>query len=112
MADAPPRPYTNGETQAPVTGSIDEVFAPQLTGLDAFARERIHARLHRTVGNPAAKSALDMTLWDIAGQAIGKPVSELLHRPHARVPHARLRHPRAGGCGSRVSYDFVLDPIL
>lgn len=78
VADAPPRPFTYGETQASVTGVIERIFAPQLTGMDVLARERIHARLHRTVGNPAAKAAIDMALWDIAGQALGQPVSRLL----------------------------------
>ncbi len=78
VADAPPRPFTYGETQASVTGVIEQVFGPQLTGLDVFAREQVHARLHRTVGNPAAKSAIDMALWDIAGQALGQPVHRLL----------------------------------
>ncbi|MER7690909.1 hypothetical protein [Streptomyces sp. NPDC097610] len=65
VTDAPPRPFTYGETQQSVIGVIETIFAPQLTGMDAFARERIHARLHHTVGNPAAKSAVDMALWDI-----------------------------------------------
>ncbi|MFG3289135.1 mandelate racemase/muconate lactonizing enzyme family protein [Streptomyces sp. NPDC048179] len=78
VADAPPRPFTYGETQASVTGVIERIFAPQLTGTDALAREQVHALLHRTVGNPAAKSAIDMALWDIAGQALGLNVSTLL----------------------------------
>ncbi|WP_089098468.1 mandelate racemase/muconate lactonizing enzyme family protein [Streptomyces hyaluromycini] len=78
VADAPPRPFTYGETQASVTGVIEKIFAPQLTGTNALAREQVHALLHRTVGNPAAKSAIDMALWDIAGQALGLNVSTLL----------------------------------
>ncbi|MFJ3801655.1 mandelate racemase/muconate lactonizing enzyme family protein [Streptomyces sp. NPDC090088] len=77
-ADAVPRPYTYGETQASVIGVIETVFAPQLTGTDVFTREQVRARLHRTVGNPAAKSAIDMALWDITGQALGQPVTRLL----------------------------------
>ncbi|MFI5679552.1 mandelate racemase/muconate lactonizing enzyme family protein [Streptomyces cellulosae] len=89
VADAPPRPFTYGETQKSVTAVIEDLFAPQLMGLDVFARERIHALLHRTVGNPAAKSALDMALWDIAGQSCGRPVTELLggHTDRMRVSH-------------------------
>ncbi|MFD3589824.1 mandelate racemase/muconate lactonizing enzyme family protein [Streptomyces sp. NPDC058683] len=78
VADAPPRPFTYGETQASVIGVIEKIFAPQLVGADVFAREQIRARLHRTVGNPAAKSALDMALWDITGQALDRPVTQLL----------------------------------
>ncbi|WP_405863755.1 mandelate racemase/muconate lactonizing enzyme family protein [Streptomyces sp. NBC_00005] len=78
VADAPPRPFTYGETQASVIGVIEKIFAPQLVGADVFARERIHALLRRTVGNPAAKSALDIALWDITGQAVDRPVTQLL----------------------------------
>jgi L-alanine-DL-glutamate epimerase-like enolase superfamily enzyme len=78
VADAPPRPFTYGETQASVTGVIEKIFAPQLRGLDVFARERVHARLDRTVGNPTAKAAIDMALWDIAGQALRLSVTRLL----------------------------------
>ncbi|MDH6625810.1 L-alanine-DL-glutamate epimerase-like enolase superfamily enzyme [Streptomyces sp. LBL] len=89
VADAPPRPFTYGETQKSVTAVIEDLFAPQLLGLDVFARERIHALLHRTVGNPAAKSALDMALWDITGQSCGRSVTELLggHTDRMRVSH-------------------------
>ncbi|MEV0636064.1 enolase C-terminal domain-like protein [Streptomyces sp. NPDC050619] len=78
MADAPPRPFTYGETQASVIGVVERIFAPQLVGMDVFAREPVHALLHRTVGNPAAKSAVDTALWDIAGQALGLSVTRLL----------------------------------
>ncbi|MER6910368.1 enolase C-terminal domain-like protein [Streptomyces sp. NPDC000594] len=77
-AEAPPRPYTYGETQESIVAVIDRVFAPQLLGLCALERETVHALLDRTVGNPAAKSALDMALWDILGQAAGVPVATLL----------------------------------
>ncbi|MFI1329865.1 mandelate racemase/muconate lactonizing enzyme family protein [Streptomyces sp. NPDC020845] len=89
VADAPPRPFTYGETQTSVVGVIERIFAPQLVGEDVFARERIHGRLHRTVGNPAAKSALDMALWDITGQSCGRSVTELLggHTDRMRVSH-------------------------
>lgn len=89
VADAPPRPFTYGETQASVIGVIETIFAPQLVGADVFARERIHARMHRTVGNPAAKSAIDMALWDITGQALGRSVTHLLggYTDRMRVSH-------------------------
>lgn len=77
-AEAPPRPYTYGETQQSIVAVVDKVFAPQITGLSALEREQVHARLERTVGNPTAKAAIDMALWDVIGQAAGMPVSELL----------------------------------
>ena len=77
-AEAPPRPYTYGETQASIRAVIDTVFAPELVGLSVFDREKIHAVLDRTIANPAAKAALDMAIWDVMGRRLGMPVTELL----------------------------------
>ncbi|MDQ8704989.1 enolase C-terminal domain-like protein [Streptomyces sp. LHD-70] len=89
MAEAPPRPYTYGETQESIVAVIDKIFAPQILGLSPLEREAVHARLDRTVGNPTAKAALDMALWDILGQAAGVPVSGLLggYTDRMRVSH-------------------------
>ncbi|GAA1384737.1 muconate cycloisomerase [Pseudonocardia kongjuensis] len=78
VAEAPPRPYTYGETQTSIRAVIDTLFAPGIIGLSVFERERIHAVLDRTVANPTAKAALDMACWDAIGRALGTGVSELL----------------------------------
>ncbi|GHB83190.1 muconate cycloisomerase [Streptomyces umbrinus] len=88
-AEAPPRPYTYGETQESIVAVIDKIFAPQLLGLTALEREAVHERLDRTVANPTAKAALDMALWDILGQAAGMSASGLLggYTDRMRVSH-------------------------
>jgi L-alanine-DL-glutamate epimerase-like enolase superfamily enzyme len=88
-AEAPPRPYTYGETQASITAVIDTILAPQVVGRDPFERERAHADLNRTVANPTAKAAIDMALWDLMGQAAGRSVTELLggYADRMRVAH-------------------------
>ncbi|NDZ78345.1 enolase [Streptomyces sp. SID10853] len=88
-AEAPPRPYTYGETQESIVAVIDKIFAPQILGLTALEREAVHGKLDRTVGNPTAKAAVDMALWDILGQAAGLPVSGLLggYTDRMRVSH-------------------------
>ncbi|MDI3390612.1 enolase C-terminal domain-like protein [Streptomyces sp. B-S-A8] len=88
-AEAPPRPYTYGETQESVVAVIDRIFAPQILGLSPLEREQVHARLERTVGNPAAKAAVDMALWDLLGQSAGLPVNGLLggYTDRMRVSH-------------------------
>ena len=58
VAEAPPRPFTYGETQASIVAVIEQVFAPDVVGLSVFDREQIHARLDRTVANPTAKAAI------------------------------------------------------
>ena len=78
VAEAPPRPFTYGETQESIVAVIRRISAPELEGLSPWQREVVRARLHRTVGNPAAKAAVDMALWDVLGKATGLPVTELL----------------------------------
>ncbi|UAL30322.1 enolase [Nocardioides rotundus] len=78
VAEAPPRPFTYGETQAGIIAVIRDVFAPQVVGSTLTQGEAIGARIARTVGNPAAKSALDMAMWDALGRTLGLQVTELL----------------------------------
>jgi L-alanine-DL-glutamate epimerase-like enolase superfamily enzyme len=78
VADAPPRPFTYGETQAGVVAVVEGLFAPALVGLTLWEREQMQARLGRTVANPAAKSAVDMAVWDALGKSVDQPVTALL----------------------------------
>ncbi|SCX54412.1 L-alanine-DL-glutamate epimerase [Klenkia marina] len=78
VAEAPPRPYTYGETQTSIVAVVEQLFAPAVVGLPLLAREQVRARVGRTVGNPTAKAALDMALWDAWGKTCGRPVHELL----------------------------------
>ncbi len=89
VAEAPPRPFTYGETQESIVAVLRTLFAPAVIGSSAFDREAIGAKVARTVGNPAAKAALDMALWDVIGQALGQPVTTLLggYTDRMRVAH-------------------------
>lgn len=78
VAEAPPRPYTYGETRDGILAVIRGVFAPQIVGLTLTEREVITDRLARTVGNPTAKAAIDMAAWDALGRSVGLPVSAML----------------------------------
>jgi L-alanine-DL-glutamate epimerase-like enolase superfamily enzyme len=88
-AEAPPRPFTYGETQTSIRAVVDGIFAPQIIGLSPLEREVMHTRLNRTVGNPTAKSALDMAVWDLIGQSLGVSVTELIggYTDRMRVSH-------------------------
>ncbi|ROZ89321.1 mandelate racemase/muconate lactonizing enzyme family protein [Gordonia sp. OPL2] len=89
VAEAPPRPFTYGETQDGIVAVIEKVFAPQVIGLTLLEREVVTSRLARTVGNPTAKSALDMAIWDALGKALQMPVADLLggYTDRMRVSH-------------------------
>ena len=77
-AEAPPRPFTYGETQQSIVAVIERLFAPAVVGRSLLERETVHAALDRTVGNPTAKAAVDMALWDALGRSLGVSVNELL----------------------------------
>lgn len=77
-ADAPPRPYTYGETQVSIKHVLEEIFAPHVVGLSVFDRSAVHAVLRRTIHNQVAKGALDIALWDAMGKALKTPVTTLL----------------------------------
>jgi L-Ala-D/L-Glu epimerase / N-acetyl-D-glutamate racemase len=89
VAEAPPRPYTYGETQAGIIAVIEQIFAPQLVGLTLTEREVVRARLERTIGNPTAKAAIDMAIWDALGITLGQSVHDLLggYTDRMRVCH-------------------------
>ncbi|MFR9803605.1 mandelate racemase/muconate lactonizing enzyme family protein [Pseudonocardia sp. RS010] len=89
VAEAPPRPFTYGETQQSIVAVIDRIFAPEVVGLSLLEREVMHARLERTVGNPAAKAALDMACWDALGRTLDLPVTQMLggYTDRMRVSH-------------------------
>ena len=89
VAEAPPRPFTYGETQAGVIAVIEQIFAPDLVGSSLLEREQIHARLSRTVGNPVAKASIDIAIWDALGRTLGLQTTELLggYTDRMRVSH-------------------------
>lgn len=89
VAEAPPRPFTYGETQASIIAVISHLFAPQIVGLALTDLEVVATRLARTVGNPTARAAVDMAIWDALGRTLGVPVSALLggYTDGMRVSH-------------------------
>ncbi|MEP9384713.1 mandelate racemase/muconate lactonizing enzyme family protein [Nocardioides cheoyonin] len=89
VAEAPPRPFTYGETQRGIVAVVEDLFAPALVGLTLLEREVAQARLARTVGNPTAKSAVDMAMWDALGKTLELPVTDLLggYTDRMRVSH-------------------------
>lgn len=89
VAEAPPRPFTYGETLASIVAVVEQVFAPAVVGTELLDREQIRGRLAATVANPTAKSAVDMAVWDAIGRTLGQPVTSLLggYTDRMRVCH-------------------------
>lgn len=67
-----------GLTAGSLVDTVKEL-APHLIGLSPFDVQRAHQTMdHYVRGNQAAKAALDIALYDVMGQATGRPVYDLL----------------------------------
>jgi L-alanine-DL-glutamate epimerase-like enolase superfamily enzyme len=68
-----------GETTESILGIINKQFAPALKGMNPFDIEAIHAAMNEICfGNTAAKSAVDLCVYDLMGQICQQPVCRLL----------------------------------
>ena len=79
QAEAQPRPYTYGETQASI---VDTVGGPLNEALDG-RRPAAHSSSSpsaapRVAGNYVARGAVDLAVWDLVGQILGCPCHTLL----------------------------------
>ena len=77
------RPISPGhfvaDTTHSVVSAIQQIYGPALLGKDPFDLEAItHAFDSRLAGNPAARSALDIALYDLMGKALDVPVHKLI----------------------------------
>lgn len=68
----------SGETQAGAKALIDEHFAPRLVGEDPRQTRACMARLDKVYGNPFAKAAVELALFDLLGKSLGAPLYQLL----------------------------------
>lgn len=71
----------SGETQAGAKTLIDQHFAPRLIGEDPRQIRACMARLERVFGNPFAKAAVEMALFDLLGKSLGAPLYQILGGP-------------------------------
>jgi muconate/chloromuconate cycloisomerase len=81
-------PTWSEESAESVAATIERYIAPWLLGWDAGQIEAVRREMARRVqGNPFARAAVEMALWDINGRALGVPVYRLLGgRVRDRVP--------------------------
>src|SRR5688572_28118007 len=81
-------PTWSEESAESVAATIERYIAPWLVGRDAAGIEALRVEMARRVqGNPFARAAVEMALWDLNGRALGVPVHRLLGgRVRDRVP--------------------------
>lgn len=81
-------PTWSEESAESVAATIDRYLAPWLVGRDASEIEPLRLEMARRVqGNPFARAAVEMALWDLNGRALDVPVHRLLGgRVRDRVP--------------------------
>jgi muconate cycloisomerase len=81
-------PTWSEESAESVAITIERYIAPWLVGRDVTQIEALRQEMaHRLQGNPFARAAVEMALWDLNGRALGVPVHRLLGgRMRDRVP--------------------------
>jgi muconate cycloisomerase len=81
-------PTWSEESSESVATIIERYIAPWLVGREASGIEPLAREMARRVqGNPFARAAVEMALWDLNGRALGVPVHRLLGgRVRDRVP--------------------------
>ena len=81
-------PTWSEESAESVEATVTRYLAPWLRGRDAAALGALRCEMARRVqGNPFARAAVEMALWDLNGRALGVPVHRLLGgRVRERVP--------------------------
>jgi muconate cycloisomerase len=76
--EAASAPTMTGDTLAGLVCAVRDHLAPLLVGEDAWTRPLLTRRMrHALYGNTGAHSAVEMALFDLAGQASGLPLADL-----------------------------------
>jgi muconate cycloisomerase len=81
-------PTWSEESAESIAATLGRYVVPWLIGRDAAQLEMLRLEMARRVaGNPFARAAVEMALWDLNGRALGVPVHRLLGgRVRDRVP--------------------------
>lgn len=86
LGEAAPASY-HGESPEGVMAVIQSIARASILGDDPFAIEGAIGRLDRTIaGNCAAKAAIEMALFDLAGKLSGLPVYRMLGLSALKAP--------------------------
>lgn len=81
-----------GESPETVAVVVRDYLTPAIIGLNPTDISLIHAQMDLAIkGHPYAKAAVDIAVYDLAGKALGVPISTLLggsHRDSIEVAHS------------------------
>ncbi|WP_209123474.1 mandelate racemase/muconate lactonizing enzyme family protein [Alkalihalobacillus sp. BA299] len=79
FGEASPLPMFTGETVEIMKVAVDKELGPAIIGQEIFELDEIHKVMNRVLGKAsAAKSAIDLALWDLKGKSLNIPVYKLL----------------------------------
>ncbi|HET7343440.1 MAG TPA: muconate cycloisomerase, partial [Methylomirabilota bacterium] len=68
-------PTWSEESAESIAATLERYVVPWLRGRDATQLEALRLEMGRRVqGNPFARAAVEMALWDLNGRALGVPV--------------------------------------
>ncbi len=77
-AEAQSRPYTYGGSQATILATVRDRLGPRLVGRSALRPELLYELVRDPDADRVARGAVDLAVWDLVGQLLGRPVGELL----------------------------------
>jgi len=78
VGEASTERWWTGEDAASVRHSVEQFFAPELTGKAVGSRQATRLMDGAAVGHPYAKAAVEIALWDLLGKLAGQPLYVLL----------------------------------
>lgn len=78
IAEAIPRPMIYGETAVSIAHIIGTVIAPAARSLDLLAGEELARRLRHLAGNPTARGAVELAIFDALGKTLDVSCHALL----------------------------------
>ncbi len=79
IGDTSPCPMFSYESSESVVGILQNYLFPAIKGMDPYNIEHIHKAMDEAVkGNPFAKAAIDIALYDIIGKLLNIPIYKLL----------------------------------
>jgi len=97
FGEAPEATFITGETASSMIEAIERHLAPAVVGRDPFDLAGAHLAMDRALaaGNSAAKSAVDLAIYDALGKHLGQPVSRVL----GGAPRGPIASSKAIGTG-------------